>query len=181
MRALASRVANRMHSRPFNETFFGLVFRPPFKNRLTTRHVWTIWIQTCPVFRWLLYRHKKCPKFKCPVLECQVFKCQMSNNKPRELRHCGLGEKRMTCYVLLEGRKIESRHQLEAITKKLNDLETTQKCRPVNDHKDARAGVSEWTRFEARIAKKKRLDSKDVDWDRERNELGKEKRREGRT
>ena len=56
------------------------------------------------------------------------------------------------------------------------------KRRPVNDHKDARAGVSNCTRSEARKKARKR-DSIRRMWigDRERNELGKERRREGRT
>ena len=47
--------------------------------------------------------------------------------------------------ILLEGRKIESRHQLEAIIERFgNDT----KRRSVNDHKDTRVGISEWTRSE---------------------------------
>ena len=92
-------------------------------------------------------------------------------------RHHGLGEERTTCYVLSEGRKIESRCQLKlslslAIafrSKREVELEVefeneTNKRTPMNDHIDARAGVrSKWTRSKAlKVTKKKRLDSKDV-------------------
>ena len=50
--------------------------------------------------------------------------------------------------ILSEGRKIETRRQLEKLAivalrskRKVEELETTQERRPVNDHIDVRAGV----------------------------------------
>ena len=72
--------------------------------------------------------------------------------------------------ILSEGRKIESRRQLEKLPiairskRKVEELETKQAHARERPHRRA-GGLSKWTRFEARKTKKKkkRLDSKDVD------------------
>ena len=68
------------------------------------------------------------------------FKKTRFINSSGEPRHRGLGEERTTlCYVLSEGRKIESRCQLNsaiALRSKREEfgLETKQERPPANDH-----------------------------------------------
>ena len=79
--------------------------------------------------------------------------------------------------ILSEERKIESRCQLEKLAIALietqsEELETTQERRPVNDQ--WRAGRRFRNGLDPKLLSetKKRLDSRDVDWERERKKRG---------
>ena len=70
--------------------------------------------------------------------------------------------------VLSEGRKIESRRQLEQYEKS-NELETTQNAGPWTTTKTRGRAFLDWTRSKALKWTKKRLNTRDVNWRKREN------------
>ena len=87
--------------------------------------------------------------------------------------------------ILSEGRQIESRRQLAKTHWSKKQIGNVNRNACPWTTTDARAGAFEkldlpnWTWSQARKVWKRYLIRKDVDWERERNELGRERRRKG--